>query len=245
MAGPQAARRRRPAAATALAGLPPPGVGPRCRRRTGPLPPRSQHPGPPRFLARRYPLFVVFGAAATVCTWSVFRQLKSNPDVHLTYAHRSDGAAEEGTTLKRAKEYYNSIFRQAYHLRAEGLVSGPAAQGGREPASRPLLHARLGRRVHPSCAMLLLGLVRAPPMPTERRARPCSPPARRTAPTPASSAKCPSSRHARAAAPPAPSRSCRHAACGRMLLSTREPLRLFLCTCVCLAHMSVSPSCAS
>ncbi|EFN59624.1 hypothetical protein CHLNCDRAFT_133067 [Chlorella variabilis] len=68
-----------------------------------------------------YPLFVVFGAAATVCTWSVFRQLKSNPDVHLTYAHRSDGAAEEGTTLKRAKEYYNSIFRQAYHLRAEGL----------------------------------------------------------------------------------------------------------------------------
>lgn len=42
--------------------------------------------------------------------------------MHLTKAHRTDGAAEEGTTLRRAEEYGHSMFRHFYTMR-KGDVS--------------------------------------------------------------------------------------------------------------------------
>ncbi|KAI3429389.1 hypothetical protein D9Q98_005484 [Chlorella vulgaris] len=67
--------------------------------------------------AALYPLFFTFAAAGYCVAWSGLRQLRSNPDVHLTKAHRTDGAAEEGTTLRRAEEYGHSMFRHFYTMR--------------------------------------------------------------------------------------------------------------------------------
>jgi hypothetical protein len=102
----------------------------------------------------------VFGAAGAACSWSVLRQLKSNPDVHLTKAHRMNGAGEDPTTLKRAQEYAHSIFRRAHAMR-----KGPGDVSGLKKGIRSMrvqANAGGGQGLWPSEAQAGLSLVVGP-----------------------------------------------------------------------------------
>ena len=45
----------------------------------------------------------------------------------ISKTHRMDGAAEDGTTLQRAKGYYQSFYRSLYQLRAPKEKASGAA----------------------------------------------------------------------------------------------------------------------
>lgn len=66
-----------------------------------------------------YPLMTVFGAAVGTVVYCSYRAIAFNPDVHLSKEHKHDELHESGITLKRAQDYYESLFRKAWRSRAQ------------------------------------------------------------------------------------------------------------------------------